>query len=148
MTAPSEDQPPRYHDEPPAQVASGPLGEVQKAWPKLLTLIKQKHKPTIAALLVEGKPVALEGDTLTVTFAPDHPYHYEQLSDRDRLDFVESCLEEVLGRKVSIKLQGGRPAKTSEGDNSVSTGRAGKGTDIPGVKRAVEIFGGRVMKEE
>ena len=49
---------------------------------------------------------------------------------------------------MSIKLQGGRPAKTSEGDNSGSTRRAGKGTDIPGVKRAVEIFGGRVMKEE
>ncbi|HUW59063.1 MAG TPA: DNA polymerase III subunit gamma/tau [Planctomycetota bacterium] len=141
----------------PAPVTdSGPLGEVQKVWPRLLALIKTRHQRSIEAFLREGRPAALSDNEVTVTFPKRYAFHREQLSDRERLDFVEGCLTEVMGRKMKIKLadEGGDGSSEESGgedvggtDRAATPGRR-RAKDHPGVRRAVEYFGGRVMEDE
>ena len=150
---PIEPEPPPAEPAPPVVTDSGPLGEIQKMWPGLLALIKSRHKATVAALLAEGRATALTDNEVTITFAPAYSFHREQLSDRERLEFVEKCLAEVAGREIRIKLAeaGGTSegAGESPGDESGGSKAPRRRTkDSPGVPRAVELFGGRGMEAE
>ncbi|HUV39729.1 MAG TPA: hypothetical protein VMY39_08960, partial [Planctomycetota bacterium] len=145
--------------EPPAKehrvIATGDLGEVQKAWPRLLVLLKKKHQRSIAAFLQEAQASALDGNTLTLSFAPGFAFHREQLSDGERLGLVEECLAEVTGRPLKVKLEkdagdaaGKRAEKTSRESSSDASSPGSRKPKTPGVQRAVEMFGGRVVEEE
>jgi len=154
-SVPEEPEPTPARPAPPVVTDSGPLGEIQKTWPKLLTLIKSRHKATVAALLAEGRPTALTDNELTVTFPPGYAFHREQLSDRERLEFVEKCLAEVAGREMRIKVTEAAGGGASEGGGESPGEESGgaktprrRAEEIPGVQRAVELFGGRVMEDE
>lgn len=149
-------EPPPPRPKAPVVTASGPLGEIQKAWPKLLALIKSQHKATIGALLAEGTPTTLTDNELTVTFQAGYTYHREQLSDRERLDFVEKCLAEVMGRQIKIVLAGSQEndgsSETGQNPSDTRTGAAKskrrRTNETPSARRAVELFGGHVVEDE
>jgi len=148
---PPEPTPPR--PVAPVVTASGPLGEIQAAWPRLLALLKKRNQRSVEAFLREGRPAALSDDHLTVTFPGDFSFHREQLSDRSRLDLVEECLAEVMGRKIRIELadEGGSSPGSEEPsageDTEVKTVRR-RSPDNPAAQRAVELFGGRIVEDD
>ena len=132
--------------------ASGPLGEIQAAWPRLLALIKTKHQRSIAAFLQEARATDLTDDTLTLSFTPKFTFHRDQLAANDRLAFVETCLAEVVGRAIRITLADAAPAAAgAPKEGAVEAGKRAAGrvsaAKEPGVRRAVEFFGGRVVED-
>jgi len=89
-----------------------------------------------------------------LTFAPGFAFHREQLAETERLQLVAGCVEEVMGRRLRIKLADANdgPGENSQGKaspkSSTPTRRGAAKPKDPAVQRAVEMFGGRVMDDE
>ncbi len=132
----------------PVVTASGPLGEVQALWPRLIALVKTRGGASLAAWFKEGSATSLAENELTVSFPAAFEFHRQQVSDPARLLVVEGCLAEVAGRKIRIRISGKEAAKSAvvPGQATAASAR-GSGAKAPGVQRAMEIFGGRVLDE-
>ncbi len=114
-----------------------------QAWDRVIALLRQERQAKAAAFLVEGRPVAWQGEqTLVVEYPPDRRFH------RDRLEAgykqpVEKAFQALLGRKISLVTR-----IAGQGDG----GQAGT-TDTepeypPAVMEALRLFGGRVITPE
>jgi DNA polymerase-3 subunit gamma/tau len=90
---PERQRRPRPQPAPPAQpptTASAPqtipngaeltLELVTEYWPAVSTELRRMGHAPIVALLREGQPTALDGQRLTVTFAPVYQFHYNKIS--------------------------------------------------------------------
>ena len=148
-------QTPPQPEEVPTVTASGPLGEIQASWPRLLVLVKTRHQPSLAAILRDVQATGLKDDEVTLTFPPGYVFHRQQLSEPENRSFIEGCLAEVVGRPLRVKLAAGAAASESAEDRKSPDAKSGGGKpphpraqDNPAVHRAIELFGGRVMEEE
>lgn len=115
---------------PAAQVTPEALKQV---WREVLDGVK-KERATIAALLQEGKPTSLEGDTLVLQFL--HQFHKNALDSAENKAVIEKVLREKTGRSMNVRLE-------------LSTERAKKSSikDDPLVRGALELFGGEIIPE-
>jgi DNA polymerase-3 subunit gamma/tau len=78
------------------------LAQLQDAWQRgVLEAVRARSIP-IGTLLVEAHPIALEGDTLTIEFAPEAGFHRGQVDDPKSLAMVRDALYEVTGRRLAI----------------------------------------------
>jgi hypothetical protein len=154
------DEPPVSSAPEPSDVpvvsASGPLGEIQALWPRLIALVKVRHQPSLAAILRDVQVAALNDDRLTLAVPAGYGFHRRQLSEPESVGLIEDCLAEVAGRRLKIKLAAGsEPDGTAEAHPKPSESKSDgakpahhKAQDNPAVHKAVELFGGRVMEEE
>jgi len=82
------------------------LAEIKRRWEDLLNDLRKGRKVSLGARLVDAVPVAFEGDTLTLSFAKKHEFHYTELSkDEKHLKAVSDALARVFGREIAIKCQ-------------------------------------------
>jgi DNA polymerase-3 subunit gamma/tau len=153
---PPEPEEAPYEETPEPPSAPAPTGELGTMWSRMLALVKTR-KTTVAARLREGQPTEVRDDHLIVTFPPGYGFHRQQLSEKEQLEFIEKCLSEVVGKPMRISLVGGEKVASAEGGRPSggqggSTQGAGKSRgrahDNPAVRKATEIFGGRVVEEE
>jgi hypothetical protein len=79
---------------------TAPLERARGLWPEIIEAVKQTDTST-AALLRDGRPVALEGETLTVGFFYD--FHCKKVSEVDRSTLVAARASDLLGRRVSLQ---------------------------------------------
>ena len=143
--APAEPAP----EEPPLVTDSGPLGEIQSAWPRLLALLKMRKGPSFAAWMKEVRPTALSDSEITVTVSAGFGWIQQQISEPSKLEIIEQCLAEVIGRKLKVRVTGGgAPTAANPGGDATPAKPGRPSPKTEGVKRAVEMFGGRVMDEE
>ncbi len=92
------------------------LEQLQEAWQRsVLDAVRTRSIP-VATLLGEARPAVLEGDTLTIEFAPAAGFHRAQLEDPKNIALLREALYEVTGRKLAID--------TSVGAASPDEGRA------------------------
>lgn len=77
---------------------------VQAHWEQLPEELKRMRRLSVGAFVREGRPVALEGNTLTVGFAPDFQFHYRQASSTYR-PVIEEALERLFGTKLSLNCR-------------------------------------------
>jgi DNA polymerase-3 subunit gamma/tau len=136
----------------PAAAASGPAGDIQTAWTRLLALIKTKGQRSTAAFLKEARPAALTDTEMTITFPAQFAFHRTRLAESKSLEFVEECISEVVGRKLKVRLteEGGKAAAPNAGPAEAKPANPARASaaKTEGVQRAVEMFGGRVVEEE
>ncbi len=116
---PSEEGPPRTAPDveareraaaPPgggSQAGSPELAAVRRSWAAVKERVREIKVPT-HALLLEGKPLRVEGDELVISFPPDRSFHCGEMSKENHRRVVEQALLEVLGRplRVSAVLEG------------------------------------------
>jgi DNA polymerase-3 subunit gamma/tau len=142
--------------EAPAVAASGLLGEVQRAWPRLLEAIKSEHQPSLAAVLRDARAVALDGDQVTLQFPAGFGYHVERLAEQEKVNFVEKCLARIVGKTIKIGISHeGDKARSQDGAAKSAGAKASgqesertRSDESPGVKTAKHLFGGEVMGEK
>ncbi|NLM22240.1 MAG: DNA polymerase III subunit gamma/tau [Peptococcaceae bacterium] len=77
------------------------ISVVKAKWPQILDEVKKKKKSTHAFLL-EGKPAAVKGDILYLTFKEGYSFHKEKFDQPENKQVVEIVLQRLLGCKLQL----------------------------------------------
>jgi len=76
--------------------------EIQERWNDVLEQVKKRKKST-QAFLMEGKPVQLKGNSLTILFREGCSFHKDKVSQIENLQTIEEVLKQLFG--ISLTLQ-------------------------------------------
>ncbi len=91
---------------PAAAVSTLPpleLDQLRDAWQRsVVDAVKERSIP-ISTLLVEARPVEIDGDTLTIEFAAAAGFHRSQIEEPKNLAMLADALYEVTGRRLRIE---------------------------------------------
>ncbi len=100
---------------PPAEPSQElTLERVKRAWELVLQRVQAARVP-LYGLLRDGRPAALEGDTLTVVLPSD--FALRNAAQGDNADVLAAAVEGVLGRHVTARFElasGASPAAAPE----------------------------------
>jgi DNA polymerase-3 subunit gamma/tau len=78
------------------------LEQLAEAWQRsVLPAVRERSVPA-AALLVDARPAALEGDTLTIEFAAGAEFHRRQAEEQKTASLLRDALYEVTGRRLAV----------------------------------------------
>jgi DNA polymerase-3 subunit gamma/tau len=92
------------------------LEQLRDAWQRdVVDAVRSKSIP-ISTLVAEGRPIGLEGDTVTIEFAPAAGFHRSQLEDPRNLALVRDALYEVTGRRLAVETVVGGPEEPEQPD--------------------------------
>ena len=122
--------------EPPESVMNITLDNVRAVWQNILDSLS-RVKISAAAYLGEGELHKLQGDLLTVSFPKSHSLHKESLEKRENKEIIEKNLSEALNAplRVSFILSAETKAKAEDSGNTF-------------IRSVMDVFGGRIVKEE
>ena len=80
------------------------LEQLQDAWARtIVPAVAEKSIPT-SSLLGDARPAELDGDLLTVEFAPSAGFKRTQAEDPKNVAMLRDALYEVTGRKLTIEF--------------------------------------------
>lgn len=119
----------------PLPVTPVPLERVKEAWGNIINNLA-KIKMSVSTYLSEGEPTKVQGDLVIVAFPKSCSLHKESLDRKENKAMVEKAASELCNANLRI--------------NFVLTAEAQQNTDArsnPFIKSALEMFGGRVVKE-
>ena len=139
----------------PAPVASSGTPSLAPAggegdWARVLEALKSK-RPTLHAVLREGKVLRFDEKQLVVGFGKTFSFHRAQAEEPEHRKMVEDVLKEVLGRAVAFGVE----KTTEEGPPRPFEGAAGgrppgpavgEVLEDPAVRKVLEIFKGRIER--
>ena len=95
---------PRRGQEPPT--TSGhievTLDGLKRAWPVILNAVNRR-RPGLHALLAEGRPEAVEGDTLVIKFPQGMEFQAAQVDRPDNAGLLTHILLELTGRELRTR---------------------------------------------
>ena len=121
--------PPPAPDAPPAQPPQTPRGAVavaapatlqldleslREVWPAVLEQVKTSGNALCAAMLVETRPVSVDGAQITIGFSHDADYLMRKAEDDDYRACVADAVRTITGAKVQIAYVLGEPAVAAE----------------------------------
>lgn len=155
-SAPRAAAPAPVHAKVAAPIASAPVAApaassgTEGDWARVLEALKTK-RPTLHAVLREGKVLKFDEKQLVVGFGKTYSFHRAQAEEPDHRKMVEEVLKEVLGRAVAFgveKTQEEDPPRPFEG---AAGGRppgpaVGEVIEDPAVRKVLEIFKGRIER--
>jgi DNA polymerase III subunit gamma/tau len=125
--------------EPPVESAkeiSGiSLDKIKEVWRTVIDSLAN-IKMSTSTYLSEGEPLRMQGNILTISFPKSYSLHKETLEARDNRALVEKCISESCNTPIRVNfvlVAQELPAKSME-ENKI-------------VRSAIELFGGRVIKE-
>ena len=78
------------------------IEEIQERWNDVLDQVKKRKKST-QAFLMEGKPVQLEENTLTILFREGCSFHKDKVNQTENRQTIEDVLKQLFG--ISLTLQ-------------------------------------------
>jgi DNA polymerase-3 subunit gamma/tau len=137
-TEPEEKKTSEERDEPPEQIAqaSFSLEDIKQAWGRLVEMLAPV-KMSAATYLNEGEPVGINRNMLTVSFPKDYSLHKEALETKENRSVIEKILADLFpGGRLRVNfILSQEPAEKKE-------------TASPEIQAALQMFGGRVIKEE
>jgi hypothetical protein len=115
------------------------LERARAAWPRVIEVVKRTDKKA-AALLRDGRPVAIDESTLTVGFY--YEFHCGKVSEVKNSELVAAAAAEVLGAPVALRCT----VVPADREDSTSRPRtlADQAKQDPVVKHAVENLGARI----
>jgi DNA polymerase-3 subunit gamma/tau len=80
------------------------LEQLQEAWARtIVPAVAERSIPT-SSLLGDARPAELDGDTLTVEFAPSASFKRTQAEDPKNVAMLRDALYEVTGRKLTVEF--------------------------------------------
>jgi DNA polymerase III subunit gamma/tau len=131
--------------------------EFEPVWRQACGKIKEIKTP-VGLYISEGKPVRLEGDTLTIGFYPGFSFHRESLEDRGNKKLVEEVFGKLLNKKIKVDFisftQTPPPPKKSPEDKNMKefpknkSGIMAEDKPNPIINSALKIFDGLIVKKE
>jgi len=93
------------------------LEQLQEAWQRSVLPAVQERAIWLGSLLGEARPIGLDGDLLTLEFAPTADFHRSRLVDEpENLELVRETLFEITGRWLTIETTLGEDADEDGGD--------------------------------
>jgi DNA polymerase-3 subunit gamma/tau len=117
------------------------LEQLQEAWQRSVLPAVQERAIWLGSLLGEARPVRLDGDLLTLEFAPTADFHRSRLVDEpENLELVRETLFEITGRRLTIE--------TTLGEDAGAEDREEENLDEDEVIALIkETFGAREVEE-
>ena len=109
------------------------------------------------ALLIDGTPLDVTGDTLIVGLRSAYTFHMESLNRPENRDIVESALAKVLSTPLRFRCQlydappaRDEPEGHTNGETIGAGGAAASGGAAPNslVDRARELFGAQIVEDQ
>ena len=102
---------------PPPSLPPLELDQVRDAWQRDVVDAVREHSIPISTLLVEARPIEINGDTLTIEFAPAAGFHRAQIEEPKNLAMLADALYAVTGRHLRIEtVIGAAPEPTEHED--------------------------------
>ncbi|MDP2831239.1 MAG: DNA polymerase III subunit gamma/tau [Candidatus Omnitrophota bacterium] len=121
--------------EQPGQIVSVSLENVKDAWSGIVNNLS-KIKMSVSTYLSEGEPTKVQGELITVAFPKSCSLHKESLDRKENKAMVEKAVSELCNADLRV--------------NFILVAQMQQNTDArsnPFIKSALEMFGGRVVKE-
>ncbi len=106
-TASTEPREPSRDEGDTAENASGDgverIEDVQEHWEEVLQRLDREHSTT-AALLSEGTPKSLDGNTILVEYEEGYEYHRDKLSEDEQMDRLVEVIEDVFHHDLTVEF--------------------------------------------
>ncbi|MFQ5594892.1 MAG: DNA polymerase III subunit gamma/tau [Anaerolineae bacterium] len=127
----------------PASAGGGiEISAVRDNWDELLTAIRP-HSRMVEALLKDCRPIAVEGDVVTLAFF--YPFHRQRVEEPKNKSLVTAMLERVLGVRVRVQcVMIDKGAAAQEVQKRRPKDRYQQAAEDPVIQAAVEKFGARI----
>lgn len=122
--------------EAPAQHPPVALDSVKNAWGNIVNNLA-KIKMSVSTYLSEGEPTKVQGDVLTIAFPKNYSLHKESLDRKENKVIIEKAVSESCNANLKVNFVLAAEMKQDTGARS-----------NPFIKSALEMFGGRVVKED
>jgi len=124
------------------------LGGIKDAWGEVIKEIK-KDSALTGAFLMEGEPIALKDDLLTIGFNEDFKFHKEQIEEKENRELIQKALNKVFGKDFTIEcrltnIPRERPEAVTQKGMAMSKEEFIE--EEPVVKEALDIFGGEILE--
>jgi DNA polymerase III subunit gamma/tau len=101
-------------DPPRAEGPPVDLAQLQDAWARsVLPIVEERSIPT-ASVYREGRPVALDGEALTIEFAGAAAFHRQLAEEPKNVALLAEALYEVTGRRLGVEFSVGEAAGDPE----------------------------------
>jgi DNA polymerase-3 subunit gamma/tau len=120
----------------PMPIVTVTLEKVKEVWGNIVNNLS-KIKMSVSTYLSEGEPTKVQGDLITVAFPKSCSLHKESLDRKENKTLVEKTTSELCNADLRV--------------NFILTAEMKQDMDVrssPFVKSALEMFGGRVVKED
>jgi len=120
---------------PPAQISIS-LENVKNVWSNIINNLA-KIKMSVSTYLSEGEPTKVQGNMVTVAFPKTCSLYKESLDRKENKDLIEKTASELCNLDLRV--------------NFILAAEMRQETDTrshPFIKSAIEMFGGRVIKED
>ena len=127
--------PPPQEDDEAAEVELP--SEIAATWNSMLREIEQ-DRVAIAAFLTEGHPV-LDGDSLRISFHPEHSFHKESLEKRDNSQYLAGAVKRHFGDSTHVEVRLDETVRRRPLPHEQLRTKA---------ELVCRVFDGRIVKEE
>jgi len=154
ITAPAkpEIQATSSHESAGLDKKASPDTSCAETWNKAMLELQTKKKTTWA-LLKNARVLSIDGNDAIVEIPKNYLVHKERLEKPEEKRIINSCLEKVTGRKISVKIivsKNGFQATDNKSSSHgvVQEGKKKKLDDVknePMVKKAIEFFDGSIV---
>jgi len=111
------------------------LENIKESWQKIIENLG-RIKMSVATYLNEGQPLKLQGNVLTVAFPKNYSLHKESLERKENKAIIEKSLSELFNTALKANFILSQEFKQKEDSQN-----------NPFIKTALEMFGGKVIKE-
>jgi len=112
------------------------LDNIKNIWGNIVDNLA-KIKMSVSTYLSEGEPTKVQGDVLTVAFPKNYSLHKESLDRKENKAIIEKAVSELCN--ADLRLNFILVAQIKQESDARSN---------PFIKSALEMFGGRVIKED
>jgi len=122
--------------ESPAQKPPVSLDNVKNAWGNIVNNLA-KIKMSVSTYLSEGEPTRVQGDVLTVAFPKNYSLHKESLERKENKLIIEKAVSESCN--ASLRLHFVLATQVKQETDAYNN---------PFIKSALDMFGGRIVRED
>ena len=138
----------------PAPAAGGlSLETVLANWGQVAGVLRGMRHMPIVAVLQEGRPTAVDGNRITITFSTRHKFHHGQVDGKHR-ELIQQAASQALGCPVEIEaaLSDEAPAPEVKPHAELGLppepGLVAPGEDNPALRDVQDVFpGSRISKD-
>lgn len=119
----------------PLQASTISLESVKNAWGNIVNNLA-KIKMSVSTYLSEGEPTKIQGNLVTVAFPKNCSLHKESLDKKENKAMIEKAASELCNTDLRL--------------NFILVAELKRDTDArsnPFIRSAIEMFGGRVIRE-
>jgi DNA polymerase-3 subunit gamma/tau len=126
-------------ESPLTRLSEKDAGDFGAVWDAVLGVLG-KVRPSLKENLAFGRIMRFEDGILTLGFDAGHTFHRTRVSEKANKEIVEKIVSEKVGNRVQLEVE------ETQGGQESDAGSKDKKEDLAVVKKALDIFGGSVVK--